>query len=261
MTKLLDLLLDKIYRFNPLHPLDLLDFIIAFSLVMSFLYYTSRFPVFRVIIGTLILLCLTVIAFIAGFVFTGAVIGSVTFLVLVALPLIFAPEIRHYLEKLGRFNFLHKLFIRGNKNGYFIRHLVSAVYELAERGVGGTIVLQRRTGLGETIDTGVVIDAQFSSKILHNIFFPKSPLHDGAVVIRDGRIVAAGCLLPLSPDVKLDTPFGTRHRAGLSITKDTDAVVILVSEQRGEVSLAHNGKLDINLDRATLTEKLNRHLR
>ena len=88
------------------------------------------------------------------------------------------------------------------------------------------------------------------------LFSKNSPLHDGAVFIKGDRIIAAGCLLPILDEIKLDPPFGTRHKAGLSATKETDALVIIVSEQRGEVSLAENGKLDINIDRATLTQKL-----
>lgn len=261
MTKLLDLLIYKIQRFNPANPLDLLDFIIAFGLIASVLIYLSKFPVFRVILGILLLLTLSVVAFIADFVFTGLIIGGVVVMITVTLPMIFSPEIRHYLEKLGHFPFLNlSLFPRKQRKNNLIRNLVASVYELAERKVGGTVVLQRRTGLGEIIDTGIIIDAKFGSKLLSNLFFPKSPLHDGAIIIKDDRIMAAGCILPISPEVRLDSPFGTRHKAGLSITRDTDAVVILISEQRGAVSLAENGKLEIDLDRANLTERLERLL-
>lgn len=261
MTRLLDLLIYKIERFNPANPLDLVDLIIAFGLVIIFLAYISKFPSFRVILGILVLAILTIISFLTGFIFTGLVIGLATFMVIVAFPLIFSSEIRHYLEKLGRLSFLRLPKVsQKQRNSSFIRSLVGAVYELAERKIGGTIVIQRRTGLGQTIETGVIIDARFGAKLLASLFFPKSPLHDGAVVIQSTRIIAAGCLLPLSSEVKLDPPFGTRHRAGLSITRDTDAVVILISEQRGEVSIAQNGKLEIDLDRSALTERLNQLL-
>ncbi len=261
MTKLLDLLVYHIERFNPANPLQLLDFIIALSIVIAFLVFIRRYPVYRVFVGIIILTLITALAFAFGFVFIGTVVGFGTFLVLISMPLIFAPEIRHYLEKLGRMSFLKVPNLSDNQiKQSFIKNLIDSIFELAERKIGATVVLQRRTGLGQTIETGAVIDARFGSKLLANLFFPSSPLHDGAVVIKDTRIVAAGCLLPLSPQVKLDSPFGTRHKAGLSITKDTDAVVILISEQRGEVSLAENGKLDINLDRLQLAEKLNKLL-
>lgn len=187
--------------------------------------------------------------------------GVASNLILISLPLIFAPEIRHYLEKLGHFPFLKFLKFTGNqKNEPFVRNLIEALFEMAEKKIGATVVLQRRTGLGETLETGIVIDARFGSKLLQNIFFPKSPLHDGAVVVVDGRIVAAGCLLPISSEVKLDSPFGTRHKSAVAITKDTDALAVIVSEQRGEVSLAENGRLHANLKKAELADRLNKLL-
>ena len=257
MTKLLDLLIYKLERFNGNNPLDLIDLVSAMLLVLAFLFYLRRFPVFRVVLGILFLLCLTIILFLAQFIFTGLVVGFATFMVLISLPLIFAPEIRHYLEKLGRFSFLR---LPKNRNNVFIKNLVGAVYELAERKIGAIIVIERKTGLGQIIETGVIIDGQFGSKLLANLFYPGSPLHDGAVVIKDTKILAAGCLLPLNSEVRLDPPLGTRHKAGLSITKDTDAVVIIISEQRGQVSLAENGKLQLDLDRSKLTEGLQKLL-
>jgi len=223
--------------------------------------YIRRFPVFRVVLGTLFLLLCSVLAYAFGFIFTALVFGSAGALISISLPLIFAPEIRHYLEKLGRFSFLkNPNFTDGQKKKAFINNLVGAVYSLAEGKTGATLVFARKTGLGETIETGVLIDARFSSKLLANIFFPKSPLHDGAVVLQNDRILAAGCLLPILREVKLDPPYGTRHKSGLSITKDTDAVVIIVSEQRGEVSLAENGKLLVNLPRERLWQILEKLL-
>jgi diadenylate cyclase len=102
----------------------------------------------------------------------------------------------------------------------------------------------------------VLIQAHFSSRLLHAIFFPKSPLHDGAVVIQGDHIVAAGCLLPISSEVQVEKGLGTRHRSSLAITRDTDAVVLIVSEERGQVSLAENNHLHKNLDRAELTDRL-----
>lgn len=261
MSKLLDLLIYKIVNYNPADPRQLLDLTLALILIIAFLTYFRRFPVYRVFIGVLTLLVVTILSFVFGLIFTGVVVGFGTFLVLISLPLIFAPEIRHYMEKLGRLPFLHIPSVsETQRKKQFIHNLVAAIYELAERNIGATLVLERRTGLGEEVDTGVIIDARFGSKLLSNIFFPGAPLHDGAVIIRQGRVLAAGCLLPVSPEVKLDPPFGTRHKAGLSLTRDTDAVVLIISEQRGEVSLAENGKLEINLERAALISQLQKLL-
>lgn len=258
MTSLYNLLVARLTQLDFSSPLVILDLVISICLILGTLVYISRFPVFRVILGTLFLLTCAVIFLLGGFLLTGLIFALAAILILVSLPLIFAPEIRHYLEKLGRFPFLHlPVVTTDQKLQHFIRNLVDAVYELAERKTGALIVIARKTGLGEIVETGAVIDARFSSKLLAAIFFNKGPLHDGAVVIQNSRILAAGCLLPIHKEVKLDSPFGTRHKAGLAVTQDTDAVVIIISEQRGEVSLAENGKLEINLDRATLVQKLN----
>lgn len=261
MEDIFALIAFRLSRINFAQPLPYLDLFLALFLIVGFVTYIRRFPVFRVVLGTLFLLFCAALATFAGFIFTALVIGSAGALISVSLPLIFAPEIRHYLEKLGRFPFLkNSKFTDKQKKKAFINNLVGAVYSLAGGKTGATLVLVRKTGLGETIETGVLIDARFSSKLLANIFFPKSPLHDGAVILQDDRILAAGCLLPILSEVKLDPPFGTRHKSGLSITKDTDAVVILVSEQRGEVSLAENGKLLVNLPRERLWEMLEKLL-
>lgn len=237
-------------------PLILLDLFFALFLVIASLFYLRNFPVFRVILGTLFLLSFGLIFFYLGFIFTALVFGFVSIFILVSTPLIFAPEIRHYLEKLGRFPFLKRFYGKKQTDGIFIRNLVDAVFELAERKIGATIVIQRKTSLGEIMETGTTIDAYFGSKILESIFDKDSPLHDGAAIIIGQRIMAVGCLLPVFSDTKLDLPFGTRHQSAVSITRDTDAVSLIVSEERGEVSLAENRKLLANIDRVTLREKL-----
>lgn len=257
MTGFVNFIFSRVQRIDFSNPVSVLDLALALVLVVGFLYYIKRFPVFRVMVGVLFLFFCSAVFFASGLILTALLFGIVSNLILVSLPLIFAPEIRHYLEKLGRLPFLKiPKITQTQKKSAFIQVLVNAVYEMAERKRGGTIVLQRKTGLAATIETGAVLDAKFSSELLRTIFYPKTALHDGAVVIQGERIVAAGCLLPIEGDVKLGPPFGTRHRSGLTITRDTDAVVVIISEQRGHVSLAENGKLDINLKRDELTEKL-----
>ncbi len=242
-------------------PLSSIDAVASILIVAGFLFYLSRFPVFRVVLGTIFLLVCSVIFYLAGLKLTASLFSLTSYIIIISLPLIFAPEIRHYLGKLGRLSFLKvDSFSKKKKKSHFVKYLIDAVFELAEKKTGATVVIQRRTGLGQTIETGTIIDAKFNSKLLANLFFPKSPLHDGAIVMKDDRIEAAGCLLPIHGDVKLDAPFGTRHRAGLTITRDTDAVVLIVSEQRGEVSLAENGKLIVNIERDKLQDELEKLL-
>ncbi|MDO8570283.1 MAG: diadenylate cyclase [Candidatus Daviesbacteria bacterium] len=238
--------------------LSTIDLILAITVIVASLFYLKKFPVFRVVVGIFILFICSVIFLSIHFVFTGLIFGIASVFIAFSLPLIFAPEIRHYLDKLGR---VHWLIIpklsKKQADHIFIRNLVDGVYEMAEKKIGALIVLQRRTKLGNLIETGIKIDACLGSKILQTIFYPNSPLHDGAVVIVEGRIVSAKCIVQVLPEVKLDPPFGLRHRAGLSITKDTDAVSLIISEQRGEVTLAENGKFDLDIKKAELIDKLN----
>lgn len=260
MAILIKLIAERLSNLNLANPLYLIDLAAALLVIIAFLLYLSKFPVFRVVLGTLFLMLCAVIFLLGGFLLTSLVFGMAAGLILISLPLIFAPETRHYLEKLGRFSFLRlpNLTARQRKSA-FIRNLVEAVYMLAEKKTGALVVVARQTGLGETIETGTIIDARFGAKLLESIFYPKNPLHDGAVVVKEGRIVSAGCLLPIHSEVKLEN-LGTRHKAGVAITQDTDAVVIIVSEQTGAVSLAENGKLQLKLDRINLTQNLQRLL-
>lgn len=241
------------------HPLNIIDILATVLFIAGFFIYIRKFPIFRVFLGLLFLFVCSVIFYLGRLYLTASLFAVLSTFILVSLPLIFSLEIRRYLEKLGRLSFLKfPQFSEKQKNEAFIRQLTDAVYELAGLKIGATIVIARRTGLGETVDTGVQLDARFSPKILQSIFFPRNILHDGAVVIKDERVVAAACLLPISSEVKLS--LGTRHRSAVSITRDTDAVVVVVSEEKGVVSIAENGKLEIDLDRVEFTQKLQKLL-
>lgn len=257
MFGITNFIIDRLLILDLNQPLVFIDLLLSLFLVVGFLVYLHRFPVFRVVIGILFLIGCAALFYSGGFFFTALVFGIAANIILISLPFIFAPEIRHYLEKLGRLPFLKIPHITTyQKKTEFIHNLTDTVFELASRNIGGTLVLMRKTGLGETIETGVIIDAKFGSKLLQTILYPKTPLHDGAVILKDNRIIAASCLLPIHPEVKLDQPFGTRHVSGLSITKDTDAVSIIISEERGEVSIAENGKFYPNVDRPEFIQKI-----
>lgn len=180
--------------------------------------------------------------------------NSVTGFVIV-LPIIFQPEIRRALERLGRTGLRSVLGRPENRD--VIELVVRAASQLARQSTGALIVLERETGLQEVTDTGVPVNAALSVELLHSIFFKDSPLHDGAVVIRGEMIIAAGCTLPLS-EAPLPAEYGMRHRAALGITERTDAVVLVSSEERGEVSLASNGRMVPSLDETRLSRQLHR---
>ena len=182
----------------------------------------------------------------------GAVVG------LFALVVIFQPELRRALERIGRVGSFGWLFSPGETRAAELvaREVARAAAELSAEGHGALIVLERETGLEEVAESGVMIHADVSADLLQTIFTPKTALHDGAVIIRDDRIVAAGALLPLAETSIHTERFGTRHRAALGITEQTDAVVIVVSEENGQISLVERARIVRNLTEAGLARAI-----
>ncbi|MFO0704959.1 MAG: diadenylate cyclase CdaA [Candidatus Andersenbacteria bacterium] len=188
---------------------------------------------------------------------------------LVAIPVVFQPELRRALERLGRGQPWRGRVLNTRRQGTALANeIYQAIVTLAKTKTGALLVVARRTGLDEHIDSGQRLDATLSTALLLNIFFPNSPLHDGAVVLRAGKIVAAGVTLPLSDAVET-YQLGTRHKAALGITETSDALAIVVSEERGTISIAFNGKLsqDSGLERllevlqAALTSDTSREIK
>ncbi len=166
--------------------------------------------------------------------------------ILVALPVVFQPELRRALEQIGRGKWFHKGGSSELDEAEFetlLRAVSGATTVMSRRKVGALMVFERNTGLEECIETGIAIDGLLSEGLLLNIFEKDTPLHDGAVIIRGKRIVAASCLLPLTENRNLSQELGTRHRAGIGMSEQSDAVVIIVSEETGTVSIARNGEL------------------
>lgn len=186
------------------------------------------------------------------------------FLALGAIVL-FQPELRRSLERIGRNRFKDILNFdeaTGSKlkTTAVIGEIVKACVELSARYVGALIVIERETKIGEIINTGTQIDSHVSSELIINLFIPATPLHDGAIVIRDNKIKAAACFLPLTDNPNLSKELGTRHRAALGITEVSDSIAIVVSEESGKISFALNGGLTRNLTSDTLRKALNKNL-
>jgi len=190
----------------------------------------------------------------------GWLLDQTTTMVLVALPVVFYPELRRALEHLGRGQLFNWPLGRGpGQEGVDLEAVCRAVMQLSAGKVGALIAFQRKTGLHEYIETGVKLDAEISSELLRNIFEPGTPLHDGGVIIAEGRIAAAGCVFPLT-DARLSGGLGTRHRAAVGLAEQTDAVVVVVSEETGVISLAAGGALRRYLTENRLKELLAHHL-
>lgn len=178
-------------------------------------------------------------------------IGVLSFII------IFQPEIRRALEHIGRSAFTDKHILQDEEAmAKVIEEIVNAVENLSREKTGALIVIERLTGLGEIINTGTKLDSLVSSALLENIFVVNTPLHDGATIIRNDRIISSGCFLPLTSNNELNRALGTRHRAALGISENSDAIIIVVSEETGTISLAVNGNLTRNYDKARLKDIL-----
>lgn len=178
-------------------------------------------------------------------------------MLLVALPIVFYPELRRALEQIGRGKIFTSSFFRAQNESAFkvVDEIVRASFDLAASKTGALIVVEQETGLEEYMEGAVRLDALVSAELLQNIFVPNTPLHDGAVIVRGDRIVAAACFLPSTQD-PVTVELGSRHRAAIGVTQVSDAVAIVVSEETGTVSLAAGGRLIRGLDAKTLRDKL-----
>lgn len=182
---------------------------------------------------------------------------------IIVLIILFTPEIRHALETMGRRNFAFLNFFGAQqgdamyeRNKKAVLEVCKACNDMSEEKIGALIVFERNTMLGDVIKTGTSLDAKVSRDLVGSIFFPNSPLHDGGLVIRDGKACAAACIFPLSDTENLSSHLGTRHRAAVGITEKSDAVAIVVSEETGHISIAHEGYLERNVSDGVLLERI-----
>ena len=177
----------------------------------------------------------------------------------IVLPIIFQPELRRTLEKLGQGRFLFEdapVSLDEEEAQKVTAELVKAAKSLSATKTGALIVIERKMGLNDIADTGIKMDAIITSELIQNIFFVNTPLHDGAAIVRGKKIFSAGCLLPLTEKRGLSKELGTRHRAAIGMSEQCDALILVVSEETGTISIAENGTLSRKLDEEKLTKKL-----
>jgi len=175
---------------------------------------------------------------------------------LVVAAIVLQPELRRALDRLGRAGGLSLWGAREYNVEHLVREIVTACQHLSEKRHGALVVIERATGLQDHVETGVRVDSAVVADLLETMFYPKTALHDGAVIIREDRVVAAACVLPLAETIPAETHLGTRHRAAVGITEQTDAVVVVVSEETGVISMARNGRIVRHLDERRLTALL-----
>ncbi len=177
--------------------------------------------------------------------------------IVIIIIVIFQRDIRRALIQVGKTSFFSRAEVL--KEGFF-EELTGAAFQMAEKKIGSLIVLERDVGLGDYLDMGIDVDSRLSAEMLISIFNPSSPVHDGAAIIRNGRISRVGCFLPLTKDPEISKSLGTRHRAAIGLTEETDAVVIVVSEETGEVSMVADRSIERNLNRDTFSERLKKYI-
>lgn len=237
--------------------LDLFDMVIVAFVLYKLYVMIKDTRALALLKGLVVMLIATLISKWLGLNVVYWLLQKTMTVVLVALPVVFQPELRRALEQLGRGTLFKKsVFLDEEEQETLLDELGKAVTVLGTNKIGALIVLERETGLVDYMETGIKIDGVVSNEFLINIFIPNTPLHDGAVILRGNRIMAAGCLLPLTEDRSLKKELGTRHRAAIGITEQSDAAVVIVSEETGIISLARGGRLVRDLDAELLKGKL-----
>jgi len=235
---------------------DILLVALIFYWLLSLVQGTIAVQLLRGVL-VLVVIAVTVTSFVELTAFGWLINNSLPAL-LVAIPVIFQPELRRALERLGRTGGIFAWASQQQALESTLNTVAASAQRIALDGYGALIVLERETGLGDYIETGIYLDALVTEDLLATIFYHHSPLHDGAVIIRQDRVVAAGCLLPLSQaEVLHGQNLGTRHRASLGLTEMTDAIALIVSEETGTISVAYDGQMIRNLDQSRLLKILN----
>ncbi len=229
-------------------PFDIIDILVMAYLIYKSICFLRESRAGQLVKGILILLLVYVVAGWWDLTTINWAISNVMDTVIIAAAVIFQPELRRILEKVGHTNFSRGPIIGDEENVMTscIDAISKSVTVMQEKRVGALIVIERKTQLGDIIDSGTVIDAEASVSMINNIFFPMSPLHDGAMIVRNGRLHAAGCILPLTRREDLSSQLGTRHRAAIGMSENSDAVVVVVSEETGTISIVVNGKITRN---------------
>ena len=253
-----------IANFQTFKLVDLLDIIIISFLIYQLLGIVNRTRAGQLFKGALLVMAVYLVAETLNMRTVTWLLNSLLQVGLLTLVVLFQPEIRRILEQLGSKNIRLLRTLAPEKElpelERAIDQTVLACTEMSRTRTGVLIVFERKILLDDVVRSGTTLDASVSSELLKNIFFVKAPMHDGAVIIRNGRILGAGCMLPLSKNVNLSRELGMRHRAGIGMSENSDAVVVIVSEETGSISVAIGGMLKRHLQAETLSQLLHNEL-
>lgn len=241
-----------------LNPINLLDIVIVAILIYKLIIIVQGTRAVQLIKGILLLLVLSVLSSVLQLTTVNWILTQVQTMLLVAIPIVFQPELRRALEQIGNSN-----LIPGNKKSRsdmeaerIVNQLMPFLTDSSRSKTGVLLAIQREVGLNEYVNTGIPIQGKLSTQLLGNIFISNTPLHDGAVILDGDTILAASCYLPLSENKNINKALGTRHRAAIGLSEVSDAVVCIVSEETGAMSIAEGGRLMHNISEDTLRSLL-----
>ena len=237
---------------------DIFDILLVAIVIYELIMLTRQTRGSAVLKGLVLLLLIVGVSDLLGLTALNWMLMTIVNNGVVVLVILFQPELRKALEQMGRSMMMRdkKRSDDSDENSRIITEIIQCLTNLSRRRVGALIVFEQKTGLQDVIETGISIDSQISSALLENIFEPNTPLHDGAVVIRGSRVMAAACILTLTEGQGISHELGTRHRAAIGVSETTDAVVLIVSEETGIISMARGGRLTRHLDPKSLREIL-----
>ncbi|MDU7384607.1 diadenylate cyclase CdaA [Finegoldia magna] len=251
--------LDKFFNMiNTLRFLDIIDIVIVAVCIYKLYMMIKETRAEQLVKGLVIIFIFVKISDSLKLYTVNWVLENMMTALAIMIIVVFQPELRKILETIGRSNILTKSFadIRGEKVDKCVEEIVHAVFSLSRQKIGALIIFERSTGLGDVVETGTVLNSAISSELLINIFIPNTPLHDGAVVIKNDTIKAAACFLPLSTEQSISKELGTRHRAAIGMSEKSDCLALIVSEETGGISIAEHGKINRYVDEPTLTKIL-----
>lgn len=237
---------------------DVIDILIVAFVIYQLLKLIKQTRAEQLLKGVIVILVATVVTGLLNLHTINWILKGVVSLGAVAIIVVFQPELRRALEFMGRSKIVKAPLSQMDKEKgkRITSHIIKTIEYFSRERVGALIVFEKETKLTDIIETGTVVDAEISEQMLGNIFYEGAPLHDGAVIIKDGRICAAGCVLPLTRSNEISKDLGTRHRAGIGVTEHSDALVLIVSEETGIISMASEGHLSRYLDIKTVEKTL-----
>ncbi len=233
---------------------DLVDIALVSLIIYRLLIVLKGTKAAKMLMGLVVLLVASIISRAVPLYTLEWMLNGLWAYMVIAVIIVFQPEIRSALARMGEKTLMSP--IRSAEELKVLEEVVKAAVAMASSKMGALIVIERNTRLEDFVELGTIVDAHVTRELLTSIFHPGSPIHDGAVVLRAGRVVAAGCFLPIALEAELSRALGTRHRAALAVTEETDAVVVVVSEETGTIALSLGGQMETDLDMGSLRDRL-----